>query len=112
MSQKSTTQHNFRSFLSELMSGEPIQSHQSALSHDEFDTCMQEGRIIPISEETWWEYLELLPPRWMNAYAFVFAEGGNAFRLYWKQGSQHFVRQLSEDETDLFCNLSGVSRWQ
>jgi len=111
MSQKHTLQYSFRSLLSELMSGETIETHHSDLSHDEFTTCMQQGRIVPISEETWWEFLEILPPRWMNANAFVFAEGGNSFRLYWKQGNEHFVRQLSEDETDLFCKLSGVSRW-
>lgn len=104
-------QEDFRTFYVQLTAGEPIELPPWELSRKELIELMsQEGRILTISEETWWEFLEILPPRWMNGNAFAFAEGYDCFRLFWIQRDQYFVRQLSEMETDRFCQLNGVSR--
>ena len=70
------------------------------------------GRPVEVDEATWSEFLDLLPPRWMLRDGFVFAEGGNPFLLFWQQGKRYFARQLTEEETDRFCELSGARRWQ
>ncbi len=111
MTHTAKSQENFRRFLTELTSGDPIELPPWDLSRAELiELLSQAGRIVAIEEQTWWDYLEVLPPRWMNGNAFAFAEGFDRFRLFWKHRGQFFARQLSEMETDRFCQLSGASR--
>ena len=111
MSKTMSSHESFSGFLSKLMSGDTTELPNGELSHAERIKAMShEGRIVAIDEETWWWFLEVLPPRWMNGNAFAFAEGYDCFRLFWQRGGNFFVRQLSEAETAQFCQLSGVSR--
>ncbi len=66
------------------------------------------ARVCEIDEETYDWFLECLPPRWMSASAFAFAEGAEALRLFWKQNGCFFVRQLTWDETQTFCRLAQI----
>lgn len=68
------------------------------------------GKLYEIDEETYWYFLELLPPRWIDGDWFAFGEGADPFRIYFKSGSGYLVRQLTDDETLTFCELSGVAR--
>ena len=70
---------------------------------------LEEGLVSQISEEAYFEYLEMLPPRWMRGSSFIYAEGSNAFLLCW-QHNAFFARQLTEAETARFCVLAGISR--
>ena len=45
---------------------------------------LEEGLVSQISEEAYFEYLEMLPPRWMRGSSFIYAEGSNAFLLCWQ----------------------------
>lgn len=67
-------------------------------------------KLYEIDEETYWYFLELLPPRWISGDWFAFGEGAGTFRLYFRTTEGHFVRQLDDDETRTFCKLSGTSR--
>jgi hypothetical protein len=71
-----------------------------------------EGRIAEVSEEQYYYWLEVLPPHWLNGSHFCFAEGAEAFRLFWRDRptGRYFARQLSWDESLRFCELAGIPR--
>lgn len=66
------------------------------------------SRIAEVDEETYWYFLEVLPPRWMGPGGFAFGEGADHLRLFWKAGGMYFCRQLSAGENALFCKLAGI----
>jgi Protein of unknown function (DUF1419) len=73
-----------------------------------------EGNVCEIDGETYEYFLEVLPPRWMGTGGFAFGEGSDQLRLLWTMhtqfGRQYFCRQLTEDETTLFCRLARIGR--
>ena len=109
--QPENTPRSFSEMMNQLTSGEPVQLPAGGLTQTELFKLMAEDHVIvPVDEETWWYFLEVLPPRWMSESAFAFAEGYDCFRLFWQQSGQHFARQLTEQQTARFCQLCGVSR--
>jgi hypothetical protein len=64
--------------------------------------------IAEIDEETYFYFLEVLPPKFMRQSLFGFAEGSEPLRLFWKQRGSHFCRQLDWDETVTFCRFAGI----
>ena len=68
------------------------------------------GRINEITEETYWYFLEVLPPRLFNGNEFCFAEGDEPLRLFWFRQGRHFCRQLTPEETHHVCDASGLPR--
>jgi len=67
------------------------------------------GLIAAIDEETFWYFLEVLPPKYQRGSLFAFAEGAEALRLFWRKGDRYFCRQLTWDETASFCHLALIS---
>lgn len=67
------------------------------------------SQIMAIDEETFWYFLEVLPPKYQRGGLFAFAEGAEALRLFWRKGDCHFCRQLTWDETTVFCHLARIS---
>jgi hypothetical protein len=67
------------------------------------------GDICEIDEKTYWYFLELLPPRWMDGNWFAFGEGAGCLRLFWQVKDAYLARELTADETRTFRELSGVS---
>ncbi len=65
------------------------------------------GTAAEIDEETYDYFLEVLPPRWMGQ-GFMFAEGAEALRYFWKANGRYFCRQLNSDETTAFCAAAGI----
>ena len=65
--------------------------------------------IAEIDEETFFYFLEVLPPKFQSGGMFAFAEGAEELRLFWRSAEQHFCRQLTWDETKTFCSLAGMS---
>ena len=66
------------------------------------------GRIAATDEDTYWYFLEVLPPKYQRGGLFAFAEGAEALRLFWRMSDQHFCRQLTWDETETFCRLAAI----
>ena len=66
------------------------------------------NRIAAIDEETFWYFLEVLPPKYQRGHLFAFAEGAEALRIFWRKGDAYFCRQLTEDETIEFCRLAHI----
>ncbi len=69
-----------------------------------------EGRIAEVDEETYFYFLEAIPPRFTQGSHFCFAEGKEPFRLFWcdHHTRRYFVRQLNWRETAQLCALSGA----
>ena len=66
------------------------------------------GRVSVIDDETFDWFLDCLPPKAMFKGGFVFAEGAEPLRLFWKRKGRCFTRQLTWNETDEFCRLAGI----
>jgi hypothetical protein len=67
------------------------------------------GKIAEIDEETYFYFLEVLPPKFMGSGLFAFAEGAEPLRLFRKSDGQFYCRQLTWEETETFCNLAHMS---
>jgi hypothetical protein len=65
------------------------------------------GRAAEVTEETYGYFLDVLPPRWLGE-GFMFAEGAEALRYFWKANGRYYCRQLTWDETGAFCAVAGV----
>ncbi len=68
------------------------------------------GRINEITQETYWYFLEVLPPKLFNGNEFCVAEGDEPLRLFWQRHGRYFCRQLTQDETHRICDFSGLPR--
>ena len=67
-------------------------------------------RIAQITEETWYWFLEVLPPKLHGGSWFAFAEGQEPLKIFCRQRGQHFCRQLTWEETWRVCEASGLPR--
>ena len=66
------------------------------------------GQIAETDEETYFYFLEVLPPKYQRGGLFAFAEGAEALRLFWQRCEQYFCRQLTSDETAEFCRVARI----
>ncbi len=89
----------FSNLLEALTSGEHI-----PLEND--PPWWQEGVIVEFSEADYYEYRDMLLPRYMNGPYFAFGEGSGPFVLFWQRGNSFFARHLSQAETERFSELS------
>ena len=67
-------------------------------------------RIAQITEETWYWFLEVLPPKLLRGNFFAFSEGQEPLKIFWRRRGQHFCRQLTWEETWRVCEASGLPR--
>ena len=67
------------------------------------------GTIAAIDEETFFYFLEVLPPKFQHGGLFAFAEGAESLRIFWRKGDAYFCRPLTWDETQEFCRLARIS---
>ncbi len=61
-----------------------------------------------VDKDTFWYFLEVLPPKWMSGGVFCFAEGLEPFRLFWAVYGKHYCRQLTWPETRQFCEMAHI----
>ncbi len=67
-------------------------------------------RIAEITEETWWYFLEVLPPKLLEGNWFAFAEGQEALRIFFQRRGKHYCRQLTEEQSMRVCELTGLPK--
>jgi hypothetical protein len=72
----------------------------------------EEGATVEVDEETYLEYLEMLPPRFIDGDLFAFGEGSGSFTLFFMEHGRYFAHHLSIADTELFSELAGVSLLQ
>ena len=94
-------------FLSTHTAGDAV-----AIDCDSVTPWFEPGRKYEVSEEVFYYFLEVLPPRWMSGSVFAFGEGCDPFRLFWQRDGQFFGRELTEEETVRFCELTGTALHQ
>ena len=66
------------------------------------------GAVCEVDEETYFYYLEVLPPQLMLGGCFGFAEGASPYVLFWRRGGRFFVRQLTMGETADLATRAGI----
>lgn len=94
---------NVWAFLSKLLQADVVKSSEDNVP------WYEPGKLYEIDEKTYWHFLELLPPRWIEHDVFAFGEGGGPLRILWQHHDAFFLRELTDDETIAFCKLSGTS---
>ncbi len=94
------------SFLNGLMS-EPINS----LDDVDAPPWFQVGQVHQVSPTLYAYHAESNSVRWIEGLKFMFANDSQPFQFYWSKGGEHFGRQLSEEETFRFCQLTDVKRY-
>ncbi len=67
------------------------------------------GTIAAIDEETYFYFLEVLPPKFQKGNLFAFTEGAESLRVFWRKDNAFFCRPLTWDETQEFCRLARIS---
>jgi hypothetical protein len=68
------------------------------------------GRINEISEDIYFEFLEVLPPKLLRGSFFAFAEGQEPLRVFLRRQERYLGRQLTQEETDKLCELTGLPK--
>ena len=81
---------------------------EDATTFQESPPWWEDGVTVEVDQRTYYRYLDMLPPRFMNGGLFAFGEGAGNFVLFWKESKKYFAHQLSLADTETFCSLSRV----
>jgi hypothetical protein len=100
---------NFQALLNRLQEGEVSHLPENETWEEMMRRIAPEGVIAEVTRETYWWFLEVVPPAFMNGSCFCFAEGASPFRLFWEGADRYFTRQLSSDETWVFRRLARLA---
>ena len=68
------------------------------------------GRINEISEEVYYEFLEVLPPKLLRGSFFAFAEGQEPLRVFLRRQERYLGRLLTQEETEKLCELTELPK--
>ncbi len=91
----------FGAYLSQLIEGYVI-----PLDSPDHPPWFEAGSICEVSEKTFRVYFEMATPHWMM---FAFSEDRNPLRLFWQSKGCYFGRELTEYETQVFCDLAQIA---
>ena len=102
---------NLTIYIHHLVNGFPVAILGSGeTQEDSTERISVPGRAAEIDADTYWWYLEILPPHLIDGDAFCFAEGIEPLRVFWRRGGRYFCRQLDWEETVTLCDLAGITR--
>jgi hypothetical protein len=115
------TSTTLREYIAQLKRAPAVSAPPSDNWKEHVECISVPHRVCEVSEEDYFYWLEVLPPKWMRSSSFCFGEGYDPFRLFWaqraapawcrqNQTSRYYCRQLTDDETDTFCRLAGMPR--
>ena len=99
----------YQAFLTQLQQAEVVPRPDNEAWKSLIDRISVAGRIAAIDEETYFYFLEVLPPKFMKGGLCAFAEGAEEIQLLWRNGGQFFCRRLTWDETKAFCHFARMS---
>jgi len=103
------TATTFKELVAQLQAAEIVPRPDGEEWKAVIDRISIPSKIAGIDEETYWYFLEVLPPKYQRGNLFAFAEGAEALRVFWQKGEAYFCRQLTWDETKEFCRLACIS---
>ena len=104
-----TTCQTLGEFVAQLQQAETMPRPDNEQWQAHVERISVPGRIAEVTEDEYFYWLEVLPPKYQRGGLFAFAEGAEAFRLFWHLQERYFCRQLTWDETKEFCRLARVS---
>lgn len=97
------TQTTLSTLLLELISSDIV---ATATNIEQARACP--GAVCEVEEETYFFYLEVLPPQFMDGRIFCFAEGAEPYMLFWSRRGHFYARQLTWEQTRRFAKLAGI----
>ena len=101
-----TVPNSLLAFIHQLTDGDYVPLPNGEHWKDMIQRISVEQQIAEVDKQTYWYFLEVLPPRFMNSRCFCFAEGFEPFRMFWERDGKFFCRRLTWDETKAFCRLA------
>lgn len=102
---------NFAAVMQELMTADTItEQPDNEAWTDMIERIKRADAVHQISEEIYWYFLEVLPPKWQGGRGFAFCEGAEPLQLFWQQNKDYLTRSLTWEETERFCAASGTPR--
>jgi hypothetical protein len=115
------TPTTLREYIAQLKLAPAVSAPPSENWKEHVECISVSDRVYEVSEEDYFYWLEVLPPKWMRGSSFCFGEGYDPFRLFWVDRGgprwcpgcprhRHCCRQLTDEETDTFCRLAGIPR--
>jgi hypothetical protein len=104
------TPATLREYIAQLKQAPDVSPPPSDNRKEHVECISVPGRIAQVTEEDYYYWLEVLPPKWMSGSHFCFGEGYDPFRLFWMthRDDRYWCRQLTDEETDTFCRLAGM----
>jgi hypothetical protein len=94
---------HYPSYIRELLDGEPVPMPDGEKWWDTVKRITVPGRVAEVNKEIYWYFLEVLPPRFLEADFFAFAEGMAPYLVFWADGDRYFSKQLTWKATERFC---------
>lgn len=94
------------SFLNELMTGKV-----HSIEDPEAPPWFLVGMIHRIDRTLYGYYAESDFVQWSDGPKFAYANGREPFQFFWITDGEFFGRQLSEEETFRFCQLTDAKRY-
>jgi hypothetical protein len=98
----------------ELHSGNVAFTATAETSWEDKIHMMDSRQIVEITEEDYYYWLELLPPKLMARGFFCFAEGQEPLTIFWaaaREGRKPYLcRRMTWDQTFRFCDAIGISK--
>jgi hypothetical protein len=104
------TAGNWRQYTLSLFQGEVVPQPENEEWAAAVERLSVPGRINEISEEVYYEFLEVLPPKVMRGTFFAFAEGQEPLRVFLRHHERYLGRLLTQEETDTLCELTGLPK--
>ena len=99
-------------YLGELTADEPKPRPEDEPWSETIERITTASGSAEIDAETYFWFLEVLPPRFMLGSYFCFAEGIEPFRLFWRCHGRYFVRVLDWRQTKNLCRLAGIPAYE
>ena len=110
MSPEQPTAGGLRQYVLSLFEGEAVPQPENEEWAAAVERLSVPGRINEISEDIYFEYLEVLPPKLLRGSFFAFAEGQEPFRVFLRRQERYLGRLLTQEETDRLCELTGLPK--
>ena len=99
-------------YFRELTAGEAIPRPENEGWEAMMNRIQSASGPAEIDEKTYWYFLGVLPPRFMQENYFCFAEGSEPYRLFWERDGRYFARQLDWQQTKNFGRLASIRVYQ